>query len=100
MVGSPEETDDDLAETARCLARAYHEGLIDYRQTSVVTALPGTELWERQLREGWWHQPPEEGAQMAQIYQPTPWLSAARIAYWRRKLDEVCPATSAGRIAA
>lgn len=100
MVGNIEETEDDLAETARCLAAAYREGLIDYRQTTVVTALPGTELERMQKHGGWYTQPPDTGAQMHQVFTDTPWLKADRIQYWLRKFDEVCPANHVGRAVA
>jgi len=96
MIGNYRETEEDLALTARELGRGYREGLIDYRQTSVVTALPNTEFWDIQKREGWWVQPPEVGSQMNTAYLSTPWLSAERIDYWRRKFDEMCP-VGAGR---
>ena len=99
MVGNLEETEDDLALTAECLRTAYLEGLVDYRQTTVVTALPGTELWDIQKRDGWWTAPPESGPAMHQVYQPTPWLSAERIAYWLRKFEEACPVSYYGRAA-
>lgn len=91
MIGNAEEGEDELAETARALGQAYKEGLVQYRQTTVVTAVPHTKLWHRQKREGWYHEPPEAGPQMHQVYQDTPWLTGERIAYWRQKFDEVCP---------
>lgn len=91
MIGNAEEGDEELAETARALSQAYKEGLVQYRQTTVVTAVPHTKLWDRQHREGWYHEPPDSGPQMHQVYQDTPWLTGERIAYWRNKFDEVCP---------
>jgi radical SAM superfamily enzyme YgiQ (UPF0313 family) len=99
MIGNYQERESDLALTSECLRTAYLEGLVDYRQTTVVTALPGTELWDIQKREGWWTAPPESGPAMHQVYQSTPWLSAERIAYWMRRFDEVCPVGAAGRMA-
>lgn len=100
MVGNLEEGDAELAETAKALRDAYREGLVDYRQTTVVTPLPGTELEAIQKRDGWYAEPPESGPQMHQAYAPTPWLSAERIAYWVRKFDEACPVNHVGRMAA
>jgi transcription elongation factor GreA len=51
MIGNYGETLEDLAITADALGKAYREGLIDYRQTTVVTALPGTELERLQKRK-------------------------------------------------
>jgi radical SAM superfamily enzyme YgiQ (UPF0313 family) len=91
MVGNYKETEEDLAITADCMGRAYREGLVQFRQTTVVTALPGTELWDIQKREGWWNPVPEAGPPMHMAYQSTPWLSVDQINYWRAKIAEVCP---------
>jgi anaerobic magnesium-protoporphyrin IX monomethyl ester cyclase len=93
MVGQLEETDEDCAMTADALGRAYREGLIDYRQTTVQTAVPGTELWDVQHRDGWFVEPPVHGGQMAQVYQDTPWLAADRIVHWLEEYGRQCPVT-------
>lgn len=91
MIGNAEETEDDLAITCDALGRAYREGLVDYRQTTVVTALPGTRLWARQKAEGWWQETPVAGPQMAQVYRDTPWLTGERMAYWLQEFNRACP---------
>lgn len=91
MIGNAEETEDDLRITCDALGRAYREGLVDYRQTTVVTALPGTRLWARQKAEGWWEATPVAGPQMAQVYRDTPWLTGERIAYWLGEFARACP---------
>lgn len=96
MIGSYKEGDDDLAVTAESLSKAYGEGLIDYRQTTIVTAMLGTELAAIQKREGWYVAPPECGPQAAQIYHDTPWLSGQRMLHWLREFERVCPVDSAG----
>lgn len=91
MIGNLEETEEDLKETALALRKAYDEGLIDYRQTTVVTALPGTELYDRQVAEGWYKAPPESGPQMHQVYSDTPWLTGGQIGKWLQVFAQVCP---------
>jgi len=91
MIGNAEEGHDELQDTATALGDAYREGLIQYRQTTVVTAVPHTKLWERQKHEGWYHAPPERGPQMAQVYHDTPWLKGHEIVEWLRRFAEACP---------
>jgi radical SAM superfamily enzyme YgiQ (UPF0313 family) len=91
MIGSQEEGDAEAAETCDALRSAYLEGLVQYRQTTVVTALPGTELWDVQHRDGWHHSTPNTGPQMAQIVHPTPWLSVERIEHWMGEYARACP---------
>lgn len=100
MVGMYGETDEDAALTCEGLRAAYAEGLVDYRQTTVCTVVPGTELHRLAVKEGWYTPAPESGPQMHQAYQNTPWMSAERIGYWVRKFDEVCPVGAAGKVAA
>lgn len=96
MIGNAEETDAELEETCNALAEAYREGLVDYRQTTVVTALPHTKLWRRQKSEGWYETIPESGRQMAQVYRDTPWLTGERMAYWLQRFAEACPVNIEG----
>jgi radical SAM superfamily enzyme YgiQ (UPF0313 family) len=86
MVGNYEETVEDLAYTYERLGEANRRGLVGHRQVTVCTPLPGTELWERAKAEGWWVEPPEVGAQMAQVFAPTPWLTREEIGTWRQRL--------------
>jgi radical SAM superfamily enzyme YgiQ (UPF0313 family) len=88
MVGNYGETVEDLAYTYERLGEANRRGLVDHRQVTVCTPLPGTGLWERAKLEGWWVEPPEVGAQMAQVFAPTPWLTREEIGTWRQKLLE------------
>jgi len=90
MVGNYQETDDDLAITANALKEAYNEGLIQMRQTTICTPMPGTKLAEYAQEEGWYHDPPDFGEQMLQR-SPTPWLPAHRAQYWMQKFYDVCP---------
>jgi radical SAM superfamily enzyme YgiQ (UPF0313 family) len=99
MVGMYGETDADAALTAEGLKKGYEEGLIDYRQTTVTTVMPGTELHRKAVAEGWYVPAPECGPQMQSAYTSTPWLSAERIAYWQRRYAEVCPVDYRGKAA-
>lgn len=97
MLGNYGETEKDVILTLNGLYDAYQEGLIDFRQTTVVTAMPGTELEKTQKEEGWYHSPPESGPLMYQTYHDTPWLSASKIEYYLRKFENVCPANVTAR---
>jgi radical SAM superfamily enzyme YgiQ (UPF0313 family) len=90
MIGNYQETDDDLAITAQALGAAYKEGLIQKRQTTVCTPMPGTRLAEYAKAEGWYTEAPDFGAQMLQA-APTPWLPVERMMYWHERFHEVCP---------
>lgn len=99
QIGQYQETDEDARLTAEGLAKAYGEGLVDFRQTTITTILPATPLESLAKEQGWYVQPPESGPQMHQVYQSTPWLSAERIAYWQRRYSEVCPVDYRGKAA-
>jgi anaerobic magnesium-protoporphyrin IX monomethyl ester cyclase len=99
MIGNYKETPEDLQITADFLGRAYNAGLVDYRQTTVVTAMPGTELYDIQHREGWYEPIPAQGPLMAQIYQSTPWLTKQDIQHWYTEFEKVCPVNQFGRAA-
>lgn len=90
MIGNYQETEDDLKITCDALAQAYKEGLIDYRQTTVCTVMPGTELERIQQREGWFHGFVPAGTNHHQAIG-TPWLTANQIEYWQRKFTDACP---------
>jgi len=94
MIGNYKETEEDLQITADALESAYKEGLIQYRQTTVCTGMPGTELANIQKREGWYVEAPAVGMQMLQVNQPTPWLTMGQINKWMGIFAQVCPATN------
>jgi len=87
MVGNAEEGPAELAYTAKQLAEAVKEGLVQYRQVTVCTPVPGTPLYDRAEREGWLAPPPETGPQMAQVYNATPWLKEREIRHWKAQLE-------------
>ena len=91
MIGNYGETEKDVILTLRGLEKAQKEGLIDYRQTTVATALPGTELERQQIEEGWYHEPPQSGPLMYQTYHDTPWLKANTINRYLYLFEQVCP---------
>lgn len=90
MIGNYQETDEDLALTAQGLKQAYDEGLVQMRQTTICTPMPGTKLAEYAEAEGWYSEAPDFGQQMLQ-YAPTPWLPRARMQYWQQQFAEACP---------
>jgi len=90
MIGNYKETERDLAITAAALEKAKGMGLIDWRQTTIVTSWPGTELWDIQEREGWLTPPPDTGPQTQQVYADTPWLTKKQMLYWLGKFSTIC----------
>jgi len=87
MVANADEGPAELAYTAKQLAAAVKEGLVQYRQVTVCTPVPGTPLHDRAQAEGWLAPPPETGPQMAQVYNATPWLSQREIRHWKTQLE-------------
>jgi radical SAM superfamily enzyme YgiQ (UPF0313 family) len=94
MVGNYREGPEDIAITEAAMAEAYAEGLVDYRQTTVVTPMPGTELWDMAQEEGWLVAPPEGGAHMNQVYADTPWLTGQQIRDGINRIAAACPVGS------
>jgi len=86
MVGNYGETARDLAYTEARLSAANAEGLVQWRQVTVCTPMPGTELYRRAQEEGWLVESPEVGPQMNQVYAPTPWLAARELRHWKARL--------------
>ena len=91
MIGNYQETEEDLALTAEELGKAYGEGLIDYRQTTFCTAMPGTRMAELAKAEGWWKDPPVYGRAMMEAHHSTPWLTHQQIDHWMGEFDKACP---------
>ena len=91
MIGNYQETEEDLAFTRDQLAKAYAEGLIQYRQTTFCTAMPGTEFAEIQQREGWYKEAPGGGRKMMEEHNATPLLTHKQIDYWMAQFEKACP---------
>jgi radical SAM superfamily enzyme YgiQ (UPF0313 family) len=91
MVGNYGETVEDLEITEKGLRELYSAGLVDYRQTTAVTPLPNTELWEIAKKEGWLVPPPDTGAYMAHAHADTSTLTGEEIEYWIQRLGRACP---------
>ena len=89
MVGNYQETASDLAHTARQLETAVTESLVQWRQVTITTPMPGTELYRLAEAEGWAVPPPEGGPQMNQVYNATPWLSKREMKYWKARMEAV-----------
>lgn len=91
MVGNYQETARDLQYTAQQLTKATQEGLAQWRQVTVCTPVPGTELHRLAAEEGWLVESPESGPQMNQVYTGTPWISKREMRYWQAKLRGTGP---------
>lgn len=87
MVGNYQETVRELAYTELRLKKAVSEGLVQYRQVTVCTPVRGTELYNTAKLEGWLVESPEGGAQMAQVFAATPWISKRELRYWKTRLE-------------
>jgi radical SAM superfamily enzyme YgiQ (UPF0313 family) len=90
MIGNYLETDEDVKMTADALEKAYKEGLIDYRQSTICTVMEGTEFENIQKREGWFVERDFAGRDLRKTVS-TPWLSANRMEYWQAYMNNVCP---------
>jgi radical SAM superfamily enzyme YgiQ (UPF0313 family) len=90
MVGNYQETAEDVEISLTELEKAYKEGLVDYRQTTVCTVMPGTELEQIQKHEGWYIEPENTGRDLQKPIG-TPWLSAQQIEHYQKRFAEVCP---------
>ena len=91
MIGNYTETEEDLAITRDGIAKAYNEGLIQYRQTTFCDAVEGTEYAEIQKREGWYHKWTEKDNQMMNNHYGTPTLPNDRFEFWMREFHKACP---------
>lgn len=91
MIGNYKETESDLEITARELKKAYKEGLVDYIQAFVTSAMPGTELERIAMRDGW-YQAPEFGIAVSKrVRHSTPWMDTVKLRQWRSVIGAVCP---------
>ena len=87
MVGNYQESKLDLAHTEAQIRKACAEDLVQWRQVTICTPVPGTEMYDLAMAEGWGVEPPESGPQMAQAYNDTPWLSKRELKYWKTRLE-------------
>ncbi len=87
MVGNLEETADDAELTAAGLQQALRLGLVDYRQVTICSPQPGTEMWEIAERDGWLVEQPLAGAAMHETYAATPWMTAEQMRHYQAALE-------------
>jgi len=91
MIGNYKETEEDLEYTCQQIKGCYDEDLIEYRQTTVCTTLPGTELYDIQVKDGTYLEAPTTGMAMNEAHSPTPYLTIKQIEYWQRRIYETGP---------
>ncbi len=89
MVGNLEETPADAELTVAGLRQAIDEGLVDFRQVTIASPQPGTEMWVRAEREGWLVEQPLTGAAMHETYADTPWMSADQLRHYQQVLERM-----------
>lgn len=87
MVGNYGEGAHELAETERRLTDLVRRGLVQWRQVTVCSPVRGTPLYETAKADGWLKEQPDDGPQMAQVYNATPWLKQREIRYWKARLE-------------
>ena len=87
MVGNYTETAADLAHTERRLTEAVERDLVQWRQVTICSPVPGTELHRLAVDEGWYVPQPDSGPQMGRVYASTPWLSERDLARWQTRLE-------------
>jgi anaerobic magnesium-protoporphyrin IX monomethyl ester cyclase len=91
MIGNYKETEADLEYTCQQIKRCYDEDLIEYRQTTVCTTMPGTELYDIQVADGSYIAAPTTGTAMTEAHSPTPYLTVKQIEYWQKRFYETGP---------
>jgi radical SAM superfamily enzyme YgiQ (UPF0313 family) len=96
MIGNYMETEEDLEYTCQQIKKCYDEDLIEYRQTTVCTAMPGTELYDIQVAEGSYVEAPTKGTVMQEIYNSTRYLTKEQIEYWQKRFYETGPLGTMG----
>jgi radical SAM superfamily enzyme YgiQ (UPF0313 family) len=87
MVGSPEETEEDLGETARFMRELKTAGLMDYKQVTVVTPVPGSPLYREAKEKGWLRE--GQGRYQYEPVMEMPWLTRQQIVSWRASLEAI-----------
>ncbi len=88
MVGGIDETEDDFQATLQGAKEFVRAGLIDFGQVSIMTAEPGSDLWQLATDEGWL---PAESPMRShfQPYLNVPWASHEELLRRQRLLSEV-----------
>ncbi|MBI4332194.1 MAG: B12-binding domain-containing radical SAM protein [Chloroflexi bacterium] len=85
MVGGLGEETTDFEATRKGLGEMVREGLVDYLQVSIMTAEPGSPLWDTASREGW-----SRAETGRSHFEPTftyPWADAGELSRRKRTLD-------------
>lgn len=91
QIGQYKETEAEAKETARHLKALQGEGLIDYINVFVNTVMPGTELAEIAINEGWYQPIPHGYRSMKHaMKEGTPWMTRKQIHKWKREFETIC----------
>ncbi len=98
MIGNYGETDEDLEYTCARLKEVYSEGLMTYRQTTLCSAMPGTELEEILTKKGTYHPAPTQGRLMQDFYDGTGSgiLTKRQRDYWMQRFYDTGPVGTMG----
>lgn len=87
MVGNLEEGVEELAKTECGLRQLIVEGLVDYRQVTIATPLPGTKFYDIAEKGGWLKLARTYGPAMHLAYMDTPWLTHQQASEWKMRLE-------------
>lgn len=91
QVGQYQEDEKDLRITEQALKSLYRNGLVDYMNVFVTNVMPGTELHQLAIEEGWYQPLPDGWREMKKAIFDTPWLSKEKITTWRGRYRAACP---------
>ena len=87
MVGNLEETPAEAEKTVAGLRQCLDEGLVQFRQVTITSPQPATELWRRAEAEGWLVEQPAVGAAMHEVYGATPWMTVQQQQHYQQVLE-------------
>ena len=92
ITGCYKETPKEAEITRVSLEKACIEGLVDYLQVFAMAVLPGTELEQIAMSEGWYVKQPRSWQTLKKVQgNGTPWMNASQIYDYQRKMKEACP---------
>ncbi|MBU1621892.1 MAG: radical SAM protein, partial [Gammaproteobacteria bacterium] len=86
MAGMPEEGPEEAKKTRDKVAEWLEKGLVQHFQILPLCLLPGTPLYDRAQKEGWYYQPDPF---QFEVTGGTPWLTQGEIADHLWKMREI-----------
>ena len=76
-----------LVQFEALLQQPVERGLVQFRQVTITSPQPATELWRRAEAEGWLVEQPAVGAAMHEVYGATPWMTVQQQQHYQQVLE-------------